>query len=318
MRKLISLLLLLAMLVPGAMAEAPAVEETIEIPTDAISADITPLPVDLSPGYVPNPDCYIAADEANGILQGYEDESLKITVERVRVGDSTFNVARVKIAHPSQLRTGLENAKATRNNKISTMAKKHNAVLAIGGDFFSDAKNGYIVRQYNTYRKSPKSAYDMLLVDNNGDFHIIIQSNADELKALLTSETLTFPNIFNFGPALIKDGELLPVAEHYIKNGNKYNIRSTEEPRCAIGQLGELEYLFVVVDGRRKNSDGCSTAELGQWMLEQGCVQAYNLDGGNSALMWFGGENYSDKSVKSERAVSDFIYISTAIKPEEE
>ena len=318
MRKLIAFFLLLTMLVPGALAEAPAVDETIEIPADAISADITPLPIDLTPGYVPDPDCYIAADEATGVLQGYEDPSLTVTVERVRVNDATFNVARVKIADPSQLRTGLANEKGTKTNKISTMAKNHNAVVAIGGDFFSDAKNGYIVRQYNTYRKSPKSVYDMLLIDNNGDFHIILQSDADELKALLTSETLTFPNIFNFGPALIKDGQLLDTPEYYINNGNKYNIRSTEEPRCAIGQLGELEYMFVVVDGRRKDSDGCSTAQLGQWMYEQGCTQAYNLDGGNSALMWFGGENYSDKSVKSERSVSDFIYISTAIKPEEE
>ena len=318
MRKFFAFLLLLTMLVPGAIAEQD-VDVTIEIPVEeAISANITPLPVDLTPGYVPNPDCYIAADEANGVLQGYQDESLTVTVERVRVGDSTFNVARVKIAHPSQLRTGLENEKASRNNKISSMAKKHNAVLAIGGDFFSDAKNGYIVRQYKEFRKSPKSVYDMLLIDDKGDFHIILQSNADELKALLSSETLTFPNIFNFGPALIKDGELLPAPQYYVKNGNKYNIKSTNEPRCAIGQLGEKEYMFVVVDGRRKDSDGCSTDELAQWMFEQGCVQAYNLDGGNSALMWFGGENYSDKTTKGERAVSDFIYISTAIKPEEE
>ena len=158
----------------------------------------------------------------------------------------------------------------------------------------------------------------MLLIDDKGDFHIILQSDAAELKALLSSDTLTFPNIFNFGPALIKDGELLPAPQYYVKNGNKYNIKSTNEPRCAIGQLGEKEYMFVVVDGRRKDSDGCSTDELAQWMFEQGCVQAYNLDGGNSALMWFGGENYSDKTTKGERAVSDFIYISTAIKPEEE
>ena len=318
MRKFFAFLLLLTMLVPGAIAEQD-VDATIEIPVEeAISANITPRPVDLTPGYVPNPDCYIAADEANGVLQGYQDESLTVTVERVRVGDSTFNVARVKIAHPSQLRTGLENEKASRNNKISSMAKKHNAVLAIGGDFFSDAKNGYIVRQYKEFRKSPKSVYDMLLIDDKGDFHIILQSNADELKALLSSETLTFPNIFNFGPALIKDGELLPAPQYYVKNGNKYNIKSTNEPRCAIGQLGKKEYMFVVVDGRRKDSDGCSTDELAQWMFEQGCVQAYNLDGGNSALMWFGGENYSAKTTKGERAVSDFIYISTAIKPEEE
>ena len=317
MRKLISLLLLLTMLVPGAMAED--FDASIDISAeDAISANITPLPVDLSGGYAPNPDCYIEADEANGVLQGYQDESLTVTVERVKVGDSTFNVARVKIAHPSQLRTGLANEKGTKNNKISTMAKKHNAVVAIGGDFFADAKNGYIVRQYKEFRKSPKSVYDMLLVDNNGNFHIVLQSDPEELKALLTSEELTFPNIFNFGPALIKDGVLLESPQYYIDNGNRYNIKSKSEPRCAIGQLGELEYMFVVVDGRRKDSDGCSTAELGQWMFEQGCVQAYNLDGGNSALMWFGGENYSDKTTKNERTVSDFIYISTAVKPEEE
>lgn len=40
---------------------------------------------------------------------------------------------------------------------------------------------------------------------------------------------------------------------------------------------------------------------------------AYNLDGGNSALMWFGGENYSEKTVKAERSVSDIIYFATAI-----
>lgn len=310
MRKLLAILLLLTLSVPCVFAEAPAAEE--------VQSNIVPLPVDLSAGYVPNPDCYIAADEANGVKQGYQDESLTVTVERVKVGDSTFNVARVKIADPSQLRTGLANAKATKTNKISTMAKNHNAVLAIGGDFFSDAKNGYIVRQYKEFRKSPKSVYDMLMVDNKGDFHILLQSDATELKALLSSEELTFPNIFNFGPALVKDGVLLGNPQYYIKNGNRYNIKSASEPRCAIGQLGELEYMLVVVDGRRKNSDGCSTAELGKWMYEQGCIQAYNLDGGNSALMWFGGENYSDKTVKGERSVSDFIYISTAVKPEEE
>lgn len=320
MHKLLALLLLL-MLLPGAVAE-DSVDEIIEISAEeALSASITPLPMDLSAGYTPNPDCYIEADEENGVLQGYQDESVTITMERVVVGDSTYNVARIKIAHPSQLRTGLANEKGTKTNKISTMAKNHNAIVAIGGDYFSDAQNGYIVRQYKEFRKSPKSVYDMLLIDDKGDFHIILQSDAAELKALLDPETnggLTFPNIFNFGPALIKDGVLLESPQYYVDNGNRYNIRSTEEPRCAIGQLGELEYMFVVVDGRRKDSDGCSTDELAQWMYEQGCVQAYNLDGGNSALMWFGGENYSDKTVKNERSVSDFIYISTAVIDEAE
>lgn len=48
-------------------------------------------------------------------------------------------------------------------------------------------------------------------------------------------------------------------------------------------------------------------------MYDRGCTQAYNLDGGNSALMYFNGENYSTKSVAAERSVSDIIYFSTAI-----
>ena len=108
MRKLISLFLLLTMLIPGAMAEETGIDAAIEIPVDeAVSANITPLPVDLSAGYVPNPDCYIAADEANGVLQGYQDESLIITMERVKVGDSVklrftdgYAVTRVENTEP--------------------------------------------------------------------------------------------------------------------------------------------------------------------------------------------------------------------------
>lgn len=306
MRKLIALLLLLTLLVPGAIAEAPAADET---PAAA-------LPWDLTPGYVPNPDNYVT--DESGARIAYQDETVTVTMERVVVGDSTFNVARIRIAHASQLRTGLANEKGTRTNKISTMAANHNAIVAIGGDYFSNAKNGYVVRMGTTFRKSPKPVYDMLLIDDQGNFHIILKSDPEELQALLATEGLTFPNAFHFGPAMIKDGVLLETPQYYIDNGNKYNIRNTHEPRCAIGQLGPLEYMFVVVDGRRNDSDGCSVAELGQWMFEQGCTQAYNLDGGNSALLWFGGANYSDKTVKGERSVSDIIYISTGINPEAE
>ena len=310
MRKLTALLLLLTLLLPGvSLAEAPEAEAPAEAP-------VLTLPWDLSPGPVPDPEGYVTNEDGERVA--YQDETVTVTVERVVVGDSTFNVARIKVAHASQLRTGLANEKGTRTNKISTMAKNQNAIVAIGGDYFSDAKNGYVVRMGNVYRKSPKSVYDMLLIDDQGNFHIILESDPEELKALLATEGLTFPNAFHFGPALIKDGELLPSPEYYVKNGNKYNTRSKSEPRCAIGQMGELEYMFVVVDGRRKDSDGCSTDELAAWMHEQGCVQAYNLDGGNSALLWFGGANFSDKTVKGERSVSDIIYISTAVPSEEE
>ena len=105
--------------------------------------------------------------------------------------------------------------------------------------------------------------------------------------------------------------ELLPTPDSY-----SFNLEA-REPRCAIGQVGPLEYVVVVVDTithhDRSGKEGATSAEVAQFLLEEGCVQAYNLDGGNSSLMVYHGENYSDKTFNEERSVSDIIYFSTGI-----
>ena len=297
MKKFAAMLLALLLVPCAVMAEETAV---------------SPLPFDFSAGHVANPDHFTDST--------YEDASLSVQMERVWVGDAHFNVARVKIADASQLRTALAAPFGQKKtNKISTIARNNNAVLAIGGDYFGNEEGGYVVRMTETYRKKPLKSRDMLITDMNGDFHIIKNSDAEQLKALVQGET-PIVNVFNFGPALIIDGELQQMPDKY-----NYNIRGLE-PRCAIGQVGPLEYVLVVVDGgkdrpvtitaedgTKKKSTGCTVETLAQFMADQGCQQAYNLDGGNSALMVFHGENYSQKSFSAERSVSDIIYFATAI-----
>ena len=291
MRKLLTALLILTLLIPAALAET-----TWEpLPLDDLEA-------------IPH-----VADPANFTESSYEDETLSITVEHVWVDDARFNVAHVKIVDPSQLRTGVEYPYGRKNNKISTMAKAHNAVIAIGGDYFSDDSYGYVMRMQYVLpkRTNPSSKRDMLFIDANGDFHFALQSDLDPAYAELLDpdHEPAIVNTFNFGPALVIDGELQAIPSYY----SKYNLDG-KEPRSAIGQLGPLEYLLVVVDGRdAADSKGCTAATLAQFMYDQGCLQAYNLDGGNSALMYFNGENYSQKSFNAERAVSDFIYFGTLI-----
>lgn len=288
MRKLFSLLLILMLLLPAAVAEDAG----------ASTEEIAALPMDFSAG--------CTADPANYTENGYEDASLSIQMERIQQDDVTYNVARVKIAHASQLRTGLEDPeRGKKSNYVHTIAEKYNAVLAISGDFFVKNSVGYVVRQNEVYRKKPSKSRDMLLIDSNGDFHIIYKSDATELQALLTREDVTFPNIFNFGPVLVDNSEVVAIPEDY-----GFNL-SRPEPRCAIGQLGELEYLLVVADGRSDASDGATGAQLAAFMQEQGCITAYNLDGGDSALMWFGGDYYSRKT---KRAQSDIIYFATTVE----
>lgn len=269
------------------------------------------LPMDINtPGHV--------ADPANFTESSYEDPSISVQMERVWVDDAHFNVARVKIADASQLRTALAGPFGKKTNRISTIAKNHNAVVAIGGDYCTNEEGGFVVRMGETYRKKPIKTRDMLITDENGDFHILKNSDATLLQALMQEHTLI--NVFNFGPALVIDGQLQEISKDYRYNPNG------KEPRCGIGQVGPLEYVLVVVDGgkdrpvtvtnadgSKQKSYGCQTATLAQFLYDQGCQQAYNLDGGNSALMVFGEENFSTKTVKSERSVSDIIYFATAI-----
>ncbi len=260
------------------------------------------LPVDATPGLVPNP--------AGFTETSYQDESISVTMESREVGDSMFHVAHVKIAHPSQLRTALAGPYGTKKtNKTSAMAKANNAVVAMNGDYYNNREGGYIARQGETFRKKPSKNLDMLVIDSKGDFHVLVQSDPEKLTALVKDQENPIIQAFTFGPALIVDGTVQPLPESY-----PFNIRRPE-PRAAIGQTGPLEYVMVVVDGRRDDSPGVAMEDLAAFMQELGCTQAFNLDGGNSATMIFNNAYYSRKTDNSERSVSDIIYFASALDP---
>lgn len=308
------LILLLGMMLLAVQAVADEVED---VDLDENASAIAALPIDFSAGPVPA--------EAAFTENSYQDASLTVTVEKVTTERAVYCVARVKIADASQMRTMVSPKKD--GDLISRMAKKQNAVIAIGGDYFGSDEGGYIVRQGEIIkkRKKPYPTRDLLCVDENGDFHILIrQRNAydkktvvnadftDQLKQLVNEHKLI--NVFEWGPGLVIDGQMQPIPESYSGALSHLN------PRCAIGQTGPLEYVLVVVDTvthhDRSGKEGATGEELAQFMADLGCTQAYNLDGGNSALMVFHDQNYSDKTLSEERSVSDIIYFATAVNAE--
>lgn len=265
-----------------------------------VVTEVSPLPWDSSPGCEPNPDDYSA--------DGYYDSSIRVEMYQTRRDNADFYVAHIKLQHASQLRTGLAESIGSQTNKITTMAEKFNAVLAINGDFYTDRKDILAVRQGETLINKPGSLYDILLIDTNGDFHIVKRDNLDMLDFYFSGE-LDINNAFSFGPALVIDGEKQEIPEKYSFAPHYKN------PRAAIGQLGPLEYVCVVVNGRTDESEGVTLETLADFMAEIGCQQAYNLDGGNSATLVLGGQIYNDKSTANERSVSDIIYFATSVDP---
>ncbi len=81
----------------------------------------------------------------------------------------------------------------------------------------------------------------------------------------------------SFGPALIVNGE-----PSYRPSGIN--------PRTAIGQRSDGAVLLLVIDGRQVISMGATLNDLTDLFLEYGAVNACNLDGGSSTLMWYEGD----------------------------
>ena len=179
----------------------------------------------------------------------------------------------------------------------STLAKSVNAVVAVNGDFFTKSSGGYIVRQSEVLRKKVSDNYDLLAIDENGDFHLILagkDNQKDGITELMKSHDVV--NAFFFGPALVRDGQVCEVSKEY--GWNPYG----QEPRAAIGQIGPLTYAVVTVDGRIADSQGVTLPTLAAFMGQIGCQQAYNLDGGNSSALIFHNQLLSIKDVE-ERSV---------------
>ena len=83
-----------------------------------------------------------------------------------------------------------------------------------------------------------------------------------------------------FGPVLVVNGEA----------ADRSKLTSGINPRTAIGQRSDGAVLMLVVDGRQAISFGCTWLDMVDIFLEYGAVNACNLDGGSSTLMWYQGD----------------------------
>ena len=262
------------------------------------------LPIDFTPGMTPNPALFTE--------DGYSDDSITVKLETRDEDGVIWRVAHVTIKDASQFRTGIAGAKVTSSRVAlpSAMAEKYNAVIAISGDYYANdpAKTSYEYRMGQKIRNKRNRKKDILIIDTNGDFHLFVKSDEAEMKAFDNSD-LEILHAFTFGPALVKDGNLLEMDTEYGSNP------TGKEPRMAIGQVDTLSYVLVLAEGRTNNSEGVTHQELADFMFDLGCLEAFNLDGGNTATMVYNGGYYQQKSVNNERPQSDIIYFATAVDP---
>ena len=89
------------------------------------------------------------------------------------------------------------------------------------------------------------------------------------------------------GPMLISDGKLQVSTNSEVFFGTSI---PDIHPRSAYGYRADGTLLLVVVDGRQQASRGVNLEELAVLMLDLGCVEALNMDGGGSTTLIVNGK----------------------------
>jgi len=254
----------------------------------------------------------------------YYDSSLCVTIEThtesyvsgSRTLSLTYYVVDLQLSSANQLGALLAGGGYDGGKEYtSVMASRVDAILAINGDYYDwQGKKGIMIREGVLYRNTPTDR-PLLIIDKYGNFSVVKENTVDANELVAQGVLHTFA----FGPALVVNGTVAPVdLTGEIKDYDTYN-----EPRMAIGQVGELHYKIICVDGRQPGySDyGVTIKKLSKICLEQGCKTAYNLDGGSSATLYFNGRIYNSPSGYSgygtsagdEREISDIIYFTSGI-----
>lgn len=147
-----------------------------------------------------------------------------------------------------------------------------NAIVATNGagyNITNGTPGGLVVMQGVEYYPVGAPGFFAILAD--GTAVIGDQAKYNELKA----ENKVKEAIQAFGSVLVKDGKV-----NVTKSANYTSNRAS---RTAIGITAEGKVVMMVLDGRQlPRSAGGAMEEIAQIMLEAGCVQAVNLDGGGS------------------------------------
>lgn len=275
--------------------EAPVVEAETEVTIETIVVEATPSPAPtLEPTATPEPTpvptrepqegdiCANFPDYDTGVDAdySYQSDELRIAIDKVVDEElmQIYYVADVWVRNIRNFRVGFANGEyGNAREDAEDFSRRENAILGTNGDFCQRMviRNGEILR-------SNQTDADLCILYKDGRIEIM-KSGKFVASEVIENGAL---HVWQFGPSLVRDGE----------KATGYREYGTRHPRCILGYYEPGHYVLVTVDGRTKTAIGMNNYEMIELMYELGCVNAYNLDGGTSAVMTFMGKIISDPS----------------------
>ena len=226
----------------------------------------------------------------------------KILLIRVK-GDGYIGVL-AKAKDPARLSVRPSSQLGVTGETAGVIAKANNGVLSMTGSGFIDPNgngNGGILAGYAKCNGkdygNAHMGWGYKRLELHEDNLMYIKDAGDPVGEDTTDAV-------EFQPALIIDGKIV-----VDSNCGWTGLH----PRACIGQSDKYEILMLVIEGRMPvRSVGTHVIECAEILKRHGCMQAMNLDGGTSAIMWYDGEyvnKCSNQSLPSGRPLpTAFVY----------
>lgn len=169
------------------------------------------------------------------------------------------------------------------------IAEREHFSLVVNGDFFlaknihdaEGAKSGYRAGQWARTEGAAVSDGQAWSASTKPRPCLVIHRNR---KITIESLTVPRPNdwqVVGGGPILLRDGAIV------LAPSKPHNKFDGPNPRTAAGlDASGTTLTLLVVDGRKPGiASGMTLNELAEEMLQLGCKDAVNLDGGGSSVM---------------------------------
>ena len=264
-------LIVIARPTPTPNPEAEAEPEVAAEPETEAESDAANAPAQISaPAATPVPDNLIIDEDG---------------IEVYSVKSGTYSGYMMVVRDPSRVTVGTCSDKFTSaaGLQLKDIGARYDAVAAINGGGFEDSGGvgnggrpvGLVISEGQVMHTGTDSNYN-ITVGFNRDNIMVIAKNMSKSDA----EKKGIRDAITFGPALIVNGE--PVSVKGASSGLN--------PRTAIGQRADGAVLMLVIDGRQASSLGATFSDLISIMLEYKAINAINMDGGSSSLMYYKGE----------------------------
>ncbi|MCR5663333.1 MAG: phosphodiester glycosidase family protein [Oscillospiraceae bacterium] len=260
-------------------------------------------PAEPTPEPTPDPSDWRAkfadhfTDEVVKTENSYTSPNIAIQIDRHVTDDGTsYYVADIYVASVENFQTYWANGKFTYygyENPLS-IAVNAGALLSINGDYADNQRSGFLVRNGLLYYEE-QTTNDICVLYADGTMETF---GPDEYRVSDVMERGPW-QVWKFGPKLL-DAEGKPL-EKYNTTGPVADVN----PRSGLGYYEPGHYCFVLVDGR---PGGMRIARFAQVFADLGCVCAYNMDGGQSAVMTFDGRIHN-KPYLGGRDSGDILLI---------